>query len=1427
MGVVYRARDLHLDKIVALKTLFSEDEAGQRGIQQFLKGGLAHAAVDHQNVVKIYELNKDEFGPYIIMDFVDGPSLSEYIGFEGALPLEKAMDIFLPVVRAVNHAHRQSPKVLHRDIKPANILLTRDLSGEKLWIPKLTDFGLSRVGGYSGLTMTGQGGGTQGYMAPEQELSLKDADERADVYSLGKTLQEMLTGKSPFETDTGHVPVRARTIVERCTRTRPEDRYFNVKELIKDLEKSLMGEVKRVDMLPEGTCPVCEFKNSTDANYCTGCGGGLRKKCPNIECNKQIYVMAPFCPYCGLDINKEEKINGLVVSLKAALEEKNYEEAINRSDMILKLENNHVEANRLKEKAQNSITNVKVLKDKITAAKEQSDFESERRCIEQCLAIVPHDKGLISRIEEIDQEINVRDAEKAVDQGNLAMEAFDLDTARKHYEKALALNPEMDEAKQGLSKLEQNEIKYKDLQDKLKSAVEANRYKEVISIAESIFELNADDKIAKKSHQGATDYFNRLHELNENIRTARSSGDMVAEEKSLLEVLELTPEDEDLKKRIQEVQEKLSAQRVSEAIERAQFSYENGYYVQAKNVLTSALEYVSENVILNNELIKVEKKIDELSQVIEQLRELVEESMNLLNNRQYEDALCKGKQALRVSDYCAAEDSWTGSKEDEEPLSVIQHWRKRSLSVVSESNNKINQIDVLWRSFEKYTEKQKYKKAIYCLKKLLNIDLKIVHIRKEIIRISILRRARIKRKIYQSVSVLILLIITWIVYVGINIFQTRTLSDEIVQAFNDKDYESVDEMIIEHQRLRSYPLIIDSFTKGKRVDELKEKNQLVLDDLRKRKIEADRCFKEQQYDNAIVVYNGMIEICPSYENGYHKVRKEAAKNILSKIRRLLDSAENMKRKKLYEDAYNEANKVLEIQQENKEAIAIKNYCQNKLFLYNEEMTKGRDAQNVTYFLKAKEHYNNAKEIYPNGNFTEIDAYLKTTANRIDSLLYDARDLMKKQDYEQAKKKTMTLLSTYDVQNDQAKSIHDESARILEKISYNLRNANSLMTKAMPEDALSYVDGVLDLQNDNEEANSLKKRLVEVIEDVKKYIRQAEETIDQARSSSDTSKYAIALESAQKAIALDKMNRKAMILINQARIFVPPKGCVTVFGATFPMGIEKTRIDEYKELFEELDDEAWFEDEMPAFWASMSPFWIGREEVTCAQFCDYLNEQQPREGNDFSKHPQINYQLDQKAITKFYSPKSGQEHRPITRITWYNASAYCEWYGHRLQNEMNLNDQVKCHLPTEAQWEFAASFDPIAKKKEFLPWGKDRNVGIKILNENTSIQDVGSVTYDRSPCGACDMAGNVSEWSQDWYDEKYYKDMAMENNSENPKQDPKGSNSYQAKVIKGGYWSKAQQLGKFRLTGKMYLNPKEARDTIGFRVVVEIPKYERD
>jgi formylglycine-generating enzyme required for sulfatase activity/cephalosporin-C deacetylase-like acetyl esterase len=256
MGVVYRAEDIRLKRIVALKFLPPELTRDEEAKKRFIHEAQAASALQHRNICTIHEIDETPDGQmFICMDCYDGETLKQKI-VRGRVPVREAVDIAVQTAEGLAKAHEAG--MVHRDIKPANIIVTKE--GEV----KILDFGLAKLAGQTRVTRTGTTLGTVAYMSPEQAMG-GVVDARSDIFSLGAILYEMLAGEVPFPgeheaailygivhsepepvaRDRSDVPDELRRIVGRMLSKDVDARYGSARELVEDLESLRGADARR------------------------------------------------------------------------------------------------------------------------------------------------------------------------------------------------------------------------------------------------------------------------------------------------------------------------------------------------------------------------------------------------------------------------------------------------------------------------------------------------------------------------------------------------------------------------------------------------------------------------------------------------------------------------------------------------------------------------------------------------------------------------------------------------------------------------------------------------------------------------------------------------------------------------------------------------------------------------------------------------------------------------------------------------------------------------------------------------------------------------------------------------------------------------------------------------------------------------------
>lgn len=264
MADVYKARDHKLNRFVAVKVLKKEYREDKIFISKFRAEAQAAAGLAHANIVNVYDTGEEAGLYFIVMELVEGITLKEYINNKGKLSVREATSVALQISAGLEAAHNNG--IVHRDVKPQNIIISTD--GKV----KVTDFGIARAA--SSNTINSGVMGSVHYSSPEQSRG-GYSDEKSDIYSLGITMYEMLTGQVPFDGDTAvavalrhlqenlqgpravvpEIPYSTDQIVVKCTQKSPDRRYSNMSELIRDLRESLVN--------PEGDFVVQQIPDCT------------------------------------------------------------------------------------------------------------------------------------------------------------------------------------------------------------------------------------------------------------------------------------------------------------------------------------------------------------------------------------------------------------------------------------------------------------------------------------------------------------------------------------------------------------------------------------------------------------------------------------------------------------------------------------------------------------------------------------------------------------------------------------------------------------------------------------------------------------------------------------------------------------------------------------------------------------------------------------------------------------------------------------------------------------------------------------------------------------------------------------------------------------------------------------------------------------
>ncbi|MCD6321969.1 MAG: Stk1 family PASTA domain-containing Ser/Thr kinase [Clostridiales bacterium] len=270
MGHVYKAKDIKLDRTVAVKILKEEYLDDEEFVERFHNEAQAVAKLSHSNIVAVFDVGVDLDKHFIVMELIEGIILSDYVKKMGELQYQEAFSISIQIARALVHAHKNG--IVHRDIKPHNVLLSKD------GVAKVADFGIAKAATSRTFTLSGKTVGSVHYFSPEQARG-GYVDARADLYSLGAVIYEMLTGRPPYDGETPvvvavkhlqeklvepkmintDIPDNVNKVVVKAMAKSADDRYQSAKEMLDEMEAVVAGKE-----LPSEFNITMDFLNGTE-----------------------------------------------------------------------------------------------------------------------------------------------------------------------------------------------------------------------------------------------------------------------------------------------------------------------------------------------------------------------------------------------------------------------------------------------------------------------------------------------------------------------------------------------------------------------------------------------------------------------------------------------------------------------------------------------------------------------------------------------------------------------------------------------------------------------------------------------------------------------------------------------------------------------------------------------------------------------------------------------------------------------------------------------------------------------------------------------------------------------------------------------------------------------------------------------------------
>ncbi|MGA9463418.1 MAG: protein kinase [Terracidiphilus sp.] len=404
MGIVYRAIDTTIERKVAIKMLLGGREGGDADLlTRFYREVRFTANLQHKNIVTVYALDDLDGLPYMVMEYLEGKSISQLIASRQTIPIIEKLGLICQVCEGLQYAHDRN--VIHRDVKPANILVLND------GVAKIVDFGIARVELSSTITRTGQIVGSMYYMSPEQTNGV--ADSRTDIYSTGVTLFEFLTGEVPFKGV--DLSSTLRKIAE---------------EPIPPLSKYLTSYPQALDgILAKAMAKDVAERYQTAEDF--------------------AYDLSQL-----LDALKREMTDEFIAMAKQAIADGDLELARQKLQEIIRLDRRNQAANELYRQVREQIqvqqrsAQIEHLKAQADMALSSQQFEEALECIEQAKRLAPEDQTLVDLSESIRNQIEQsRNLSEALRQGQAALYAGDLQDAAQAVRKALEIDGSNTEAR--------------------------------------------------------------------------------------------------------------------------------------------------------------------------------------------------------------------------------------------------------------------------------------------------------------------------------------------------------------------------------------------------------------------------------------------------------------------------------------------------------------------------------------------------------------------------------------------------------------------------------------------------------------------------------------------------------------------------------------------------------------------------------------------------------------------------------------------------------------------------------------------------------------------------------------------------------------------------------------------------------------------
>ncbi len=496
-GSVYRATDQNLQRTVALKVMLQSLTTNQEFVQKFIREAVTAAQLNHPNIVSIHKVGRDERRGlhYLIMEFVEGRTLTDLVKEKGVLKVEEAVPIMLQTCDALATAHEHN--IVHRDIKPENLML--DANG----VVKITDFGLAKS--LAGDAKTTKVMGTPHYMSPEQ-FEGKAVDGRSDIYSLGVTFYYLLSKERPYEGQNTVQIIYAIltqqpraltelnkdvhpdiwTTIQKMIAKKAEDRYQTLRDTITDLRRFTDRHLQ-----DRSQCPGCGARNPKGRKFCRGCGAALLVRCPS--CGSQEAAGATTCSQCGADMARLLRIKKAVEAAARFKSLGDLRRAADAYRQVVELDPTNAEATAELDRLSGTLSEV----DRVRSASQEllrtGDIQTALEKVEELLRRYPMAGEVREHRDELRHAMVLRRVNHMLEKAEAAAAAGDSREALDVLDQALRVDPAREDVRARRTELAQRMASVTESRQKAAQALAAGRFEEAFALASEVLKVTPSD----------------------------------------------------------------------------------------------------------------------------------------------------------------------------------------------------------------------------------------------------------------------------------------------------------------------------------------------------------------------------------------------------------------------------------------------------------------------------------------------------------------------------------------------------------------------------------------------------------------------------------------------------------------------------------------------------------------------------------------------------------------------------------------------------------------------------------------------------------------------------------------------------------------------------------------------------------------------